>query len=65
MADIHGFILRPMRTDFLCHAQPCERGVKLTSDSCSTKASYSKQLGIALMADRGRKEETHVRAVRL
>ena len=64
-ADLHGFILQPMRTDYLCHAQPCERGVKLTSDSCSTKVSYLKHLGLALLTDRGRKEKIDVRALRL
>ena len=64
-AVLHGFLLRPMRTEFLCHAQPCERGVKLTSDSCSTKAGYLKHLGIALIAEMGRKEERTIRAQRL
>ena len=64
-AELHGFLLRPMRTEFLCHAQPCERGVKLTSDSCSTKAGYLKHLGIALIAEMGRKEERTIRAQRL
>ena len=64
-AELHGFLLRPMRTEFLCHAQPCERGVKLTSDICSTKAGYLKHLGIALIAEMGWKEERTIRPQRL
>ena len=65
VADLHGFLIKPLRTDFLCHAQPCERGVKLTSDSCASKAGYTKQLGLALLADKGRKQDTQIRALQL
>ena len=64
-AELHGYVLRPLRTEFLCHTQPCERGVKLTSDSCSKKSGYQTQLGIALMAERGRKENPVIRAIEL
>jgi hypothetical protein len=65
LAELHGYVLRPLRTEFLCHTQPCERGVKLTTDSCATKGGYQKQLGMALMADRGRKENPVIKAIKL
>lgn len=65
--ELYSYVLSPMATKFLCHAQPCERGVKLTSDSTSgcRRAGYEKHLGTALMASRSRKEEGEIRALKL
>ncbi len=64
IAELYDFIINPMRTSYLCHSQPCERGVKLTSDSCRTKTGYTTQLGIALQADRARKENKRIEALK-
>ena len=65
--ELYSYVVSPMATKFQCHAQPCERGVKLTSDSTKgcRRAGYEKHLGTALMASRSRKEEGEIRALKL
>ena len=66
-SEIVDFIRRPYTTDYLCHSQPCERGVKTTSEATSDsgKMSYTLQLGQALMAERCRKERPDIVRKRL
>ena len=64
-AQIVDFIRHPLRTDYLCHSQPCERGVKNTTEATSRKMDYKLQLGQALMAERSRKERPEIIRKRL
>ena len=64
VAELYSFILKPLKTEFLCHSQPCERGVKLTSDSCRNKTNYNVQLGLALSADNSRKKCKEITALK-
>ena len=64
-AQIVNFIRHPLKTEYLCHSQPCERGVKNTTEATSRKMNYRLQLGQALMAERCRKERPEVIRKRL
>ena len=65
-AEIVDFIRKPLTTEYLCHSQPCERGVKTTTEATtSAKMTYELHLGQALMAERCRQELLDVRRKRL
>ena len=64
-AEIVRFIRQPLTTDYLCHSQPCERGVKTTTEATSGKMSYELQLGQALLAERCREERPDIIRKRL
>ena len=50
--QISGFLEKPLRTDYWCHSQPCERMVKNTTEAVTGgKMSYELQLGQAILAD--------------
>ena len=55
-SELIDFMRKPLVTDYLCHSQPCERGVKLTTEATSGKMRYELQLGQALMAEQCREE---------
>ena len=62
-AELIDFLRRPLRTEYLNHSQPCERGVATTSQACciklngqNCKQSYEAQLTQALLAERSRRE---------
>ena len=63
--QIIGFIRKPLCTDFYCHSQPCERGVKTTTEACQSKMKYKLQLGQALMTEKSRKQYPEVIRKRL
>ena len=57
--EIVGFIRTPLTTQYLCHSQPCERGVKNTSEAVTgstAKMTHMKQLGQALLAEKCRSD---------
>ena len=64
-AQIIDFIRRPLTTDYLCHSQPCERGVKTTTEATAGKMTYDLQLGQALLAERCREERPDIIRKRL
>ena len=63
--EIISFLKKPLITDYICHAQPCERGVSITSEATSSKMTYDLQLGQALMAERCRHDRPHIIRKRL
>lgn len=64
-AQIIDFVRRPLITEYLCHSQPCERGVKTTTEATSSKMNYELQLGQALMAERCREDRPDIVRKRL
>ena len=63
--EIEAFKSTPLKTDFKCHSQSCERGVAMTSQHTSKLSKYLEQLGSALLAEHHKRilptEITHKR----